>query len=974
VEEKVTVVSGFELTRYEAVSELDGHIRIWRHRRSGAELLSVENADENKAFGLVFRTPPPDATGLPHVLEHMVLGGSRLFPIRNPLDEVINGSLATYVNALTFPDKTGFLAASQNTADLYNLVQVLLDAAFHPLLERQTFLREGWRYELESLDGPLTLNGVVLNEQRGNFSAAARLIEHYSQIPLFPDTPYGVNRGGDPAEIPNLTYERLVEYHRSHYHPPNCRIYFYGNDDPEKRLCFVDRCLRNFRKRSVDSTLPLQISFDRPRFVTVPYDAGGESDRGQSWLTVNWVLDEVGDPETIIAMMALEQILIGTSGSPLHKALIRSGLGSDLAGIGLFLHVRQPYFSTGLQGIDHTVASRVEALIDQTLRHVADKGIDPGLQAAALNTISIQLREANFGHLPRGLGLLWNRASITWIHDGDPLALLAFERPLQALAHRLERGEQYFENLIRKLLVNNPHRVTVLLAPDQGTDSRAAALRELEETRATMSTTELERLIADTRAHALWQATPDPPEALVTIPSLTLSDMNKRSAHVPCEIQETNGCTILYHDLPTSGILYLDLAFNLHTLPQKLVPYAPLFGRALIGLGTDGENQIALAQRIGHETGGISSSVLTSAAIGTSQAVGHLVLRGKAAASRAAGLFEILRDILLVTRLDNREVFGQLMLQATAEIESNLLPWGAKTVRTRLGSRYGEAGWLAEQLNGVSQLSFLRRLAREIEHDWSGVHDCLEQIRQVLLNRNALVCNVTVDNTSWTRLASELHSLVSSLPARSMDAKDWRLESKSPAEGLIIPTQVNYVAKGANLYEFGYRLHGSVVAITRYLEASWLMKQLRMKSGAYGGMCVFHPLSGLFTWASYRDPNVLDTLQIFDQSAHYLRKQVIERHQLTRSIIGACGQIDRHERPETRAYSSMCRYLSGESLESLQQFRDELLTATVNDVTAFAEQLERVQHEGNVVVMGSRESLDELNGQRHNWLELLEVL
>jgi len=968
------IVCGFEIIRDQTVPELNSRARIWRHVQTGAELLSIENDDSNKAFGIMFRTPPPDASGLPHVLEHSVLGGSRKYPVRSPLGEVLKGSLVTYINALTFPDKTGYIVASQNVVDLYNVADVFLDAAFYPLLTLQTFKREGWHYELESLDGSLVLNGIVLNEQRGNFSSPARLIEHHSQMPLFPDTPYGVSRAGEPSEIPNLTYERLVAYHHTYYHPSNARLFFYGDDDPEERLRYLDTWLRDFQRAEVDSAIPLQPRFDRPRRVIIPYDAGDSREvEAKGIVTVNWVLDEVGDPETMLALEILAHLLVGMPASPLRAALIDSGLGQDLAGIGLFTHVRQMYFSTGLQGIHSDNVGQVEALIEETLCRLSDEGIDPGIVVASLNAVGFGLREANYGPFPRGLALFWHRVSTTWIHDGDPLALLAFEAPLQAIADRLEEGERYFEHLIRMYLVDNTHRATVVLVPDPTVHFGGEERKRLDELRAAMSESDLRTLIAETKAFRLAQETPDTPEALAQIPGLALSDLNTQSPWIPCQAQQMADCTVLYHDLSTHGILYLDLAFDLSVLPQELLPYAPLLGQALIGMGTAREDYVALSQRIGDKTGGISSSLLVSGGLRSKQTVGRLVLRGKATVSRTIDLFGILSDILLTARLDNQKRFAQLVLEAIAGIESGLLPNGAEVASRRLGAHYSTAGWLAEQVSGIEHLTFLRRLTEEIEHGWPMVLSKLEEVRRRLICRRALVCNVTLDGANWPSLTSRLDEVISSLPVGQVCAVEWKPDLLPAFEGLSVPSRVNYVAKGASLYDLGYTLHGSIAAITHYIEMAWLQERVRIQGGAYGAFCAFDRPSGLFTYLSYRDPNLLGTIRAYDQTAQFLRDLELNGTERVKSIIGAIGRLDAYQLPDARGYTSMLHYLRGESDGDRQQFRDELLGTTVADFRAFVDVLQSVQKTGGVVVMGSPEAIVDANAYDGHF-EITEVL
>lgn len=444
------IIHGFQLFRDQDIPELNTRAKLFRHVKTGAELLSLENDDENKVFGITFRTPPTDATGVAHILEHSVLCGSRKYPVKEPFVELLKGSLQTFLNAFTYPDKTCYPVASQNLQDFYNLIDIYLDAVFYPRLTPHIFQQEGWHYELENPDDPLIFKGVVFNEMKGAFSSPDRMLAEYSRHSLFPDTTYGLQSGGHPQHIPDLTYAQFKTFHQSYYHPSNARIFFYGDSPAEDRLRLVNDYLEDFEPLEIDSAVRLQPCFDQPKhiehFYAVSQDAGaGKKDM----VTVNWLLAETSDPETNLALHVLEHILIGMPASPLRKALIDSGLGEDLAGVGLEDELRQMYFSTGLKGINVQSANQVEALILQTLTRLAEEGIDPHTIEAALNTIEFRLRENNTGDFPRGL-LLMLRSLTAWLYNGDPLALLAFEAPLASIKARLADDGTYFEDMIRQ--------------------------------------------------------------------------------------------------------------------------------------------------------------------------------------------------------------------------------------------------------------------------------------------------------------------------------------------------------------------------------------------------------------------------------------------------------------------------------------------------------------------------------------------
>ncbi|RME45674.1 MAG: peptidase M16 [Caldilineae bacterium] len=969
------ILHGFELLKDEQIPELNTRARLYRHVKTGAQLLSLENDDENKVFGITFRTPPADSTGVPHIMEHAVLCGSRKYPVKEPFVELLKGSLKTFLNAFTYPDKTCYPVASQNQKDFYNLVDVYLDAVFYPLIPPHTFQQEGWHYELERPDEPLRYKGVVFNEMKGAYSSPDSLLAEYSQQALFPDTPYRFDSGGDPKVIPSLTYEQFKAFHDTYYHPSNARLFFYGDDDPETRLRLVNEYLKDFDPLPVQSAVPLQAPFTEPRRVVRTYAADLAEEGNKGMLTVNWLLPETTDTQTTMALGILSYILVGTPASPLRKALIDSGLGEDLTGGGMAAHLRQAFFSTGLKGMNPADAGRVETLILDTLAELAEQGIDPGMVEAALNTAEFRLREQNTGSFPRGLALML-AALTNWLHDADPIEPLAFEKPLAAIKEAAQ-DPAFFPQLIRRHFLDNPHRVTVLLNPDpeQRQREEAEEAARLEAARAAMRPEDLQAIIENTRRLKRLQETPDPPEALATIPHLQLSDLDRQNKPIPLAVLEADGVPLLYHNLFTNGIIYLDVGFDLHTLPQELLPYVPLFSQALLEIGTEKEDFVKLSQRIGRKTGGIWTSSYTSAMREKpDESAAWLFVRGKATPEHADDLLDILRDILLTVKLDNPERFRQMVLEDKAGHESGLIPGGHGVVGSRLRAHFTESGWLDEEMGGVSNLFFVRRLAQQVEEDWPAVLEKLEAIRRTLINRRAMLCNITLDEANWATFQPKLAAFLTDLPAAPVKRAVGKPASLPPHEGLTVPAQVNFVGKGANLYRLGYRLHGSVSVITNFLRTSWLWERVRVQGGAYGGFCTFDQHAGVFAYLSYRDPNLLETLSVYDRTADFLREVELGESELTKSIIGAISTMDAYRLPDAKGYISMLRYLIGYTDEARQQFREEVLGTTAAHFRAFAEVLEAVRKEGLVVVMGSAEAIEAANAERGDWLQVQKVL
>ncbi len=966
----------FEPIKDQEIPELKTRASLFRHAKTGAELLSLSNDDENKVFGITFRTPPADSTGLPHILEHSVLCGSRKYPVKEPFVELLKGSLQTFLNAMTYPDKTCYPVASQNIKDFYNLVDVYMDAVFYPRLTPFIFQQEGWHYELEKEDGPFRYKGVVFNEMKGAYSSPDTLLAQYSLQSLFPDNAYGLDAGGDPKQIPNLTFDQFKAFHSRYYHPSNAKIYFYGDDDPEHRLYLMNEYLKDFDRIEIDSSVSFQEPFKRKKRVIRSYPSGKDKgDTAKGFLTLNWLMGDTSDKELNLSMHILEYILLGMPGSPLRKALIESGLGEDLAGQGLGSEIRQLYFSTGLKGIEIDNADRIENLVIQTLTRLTKQGIDPHTTEAAINTIEFGLRENNTGNYPRGL-LLMLRALTSWLHGGDPLALVAFEAPLNTVKSRLAANKSLFENMIHTYFLANSHRTILILKPDpdlaeKETKAEAGRLKKVKEE---MTKDGLREIIDNTRELRKIQEAPDSPESIATIPMLGLSDLDRKNKLIPLALLKEKECPILYHDLFTNGIIYLDLGFNLHTLPQKYLPYVHLFGRALLEMGTEKEDYVTLTQRISRKTGGIQPILHTSVVRESEKAAAWLFLSSKAMFAHGEEMLDILRDVLLGVRLDNRERFRQIVLEAKARQEQRLVPNGHQFINLRLRSHFNEADWAAEQMNGISYLFFLRNLAKAIDTKWPQVLSDLQEIHRILINRNTMLVNATQDETGWLHFRPKMSMFLDSLPQSDGITDEWSPSQVPGFEGMTIPAHVNYVGKGVNLYKGGYRFHGSAHVISRFLRNSWLWDQVRVQGGAYGAFCLFDRLSGTITFVSYRDPNLLRTIDIFDQSAKFLKDLILSDDERSKCIIGAIGDMDGYKLPDAKGYTSMVRYLSGESDEDRQRMREEILGTTASDYKAFAEVLDTVKNNGLIKVLGSQSAIQDTMAKRPDWLNVVKVL
>jgi Zn-dependent M16 (insulinase) family peptidase len=954
----------FTLIKETTLPELGSTARLYRHEKTGARLLSIINDDENKCFSINFRTPPNDSTGVAHILEHSVLNGSQKYPVKEPFVELLKGSLATFINAFTFPDKTCYPVASQNLRDFYNLIDVYMDAVFHPLISPMTFQQEGWHYEIDKPDDPLTFKGVVFNEMKGAYSSPERVQEQEILTALFPEHTYGLSSGGAPEHIPELSYDQFKRFHQTWYHPSNAYIFFYGDDDPEERLKLMETYLKSYEMLEVDSAIEPVKAPNSPAKVEVPYDAGQNAATGKkAYYTINWALPDHSDPIFLFSMDVLAHVLIGTPASPLRKSLIDSGLGEDLTGLGLEeTEHRELLFSTGLKGISKMDAPEVEKVVNNTLQNLAREGIDPQMTEAALNTIEFQLRENNTGAFPRGLSMMV-RVMTTWLYDQDPLTPVAFEKPFIEIRQKLVKDKRYFEGLIQKYLLDNPFRADVLLVPD---GNLAKAREDTEKARLTkirsdFSDAQIQQLIESTQALKKRQETPDTPEGLASLPLLKLDDLDKKIKKISLVLDTKTGVEILQHGLFTNGIVYLDLGFDLSSLPAEMLPLVSVFGRALLEMGTEKEDYVSLLQRIGRNTGGIESQPLCLNGYQNDRSITRLFLRSKATLNQAGEMLAILADILQTARLDNPERFKQIVLEQKASIETQLSMRGDGFVYKRMSAHFNRAGWASEQIGGVTALLFLRKLVEEIDRDWASVLTRLEKIRKLLITRRGLVCNVTIPPEDWPEFSKNLNMFLGGLPDLESKTEEWERYCASPQEALVIPSQVNYVGKAANLTSEGYQLDGSVEVIVNHLRMSFLWEKIRVQGGAYGAFCIFNNNTGILSLISFRDPNVDNTLDNYTRVGKYLEGIDAIRltdEELLKGIIGAIGLLDSYLLPDAKGFSSMQNYLSGETDEKRQEYRDQVLSATRTDFNKFGLFLDKAMKTGIVVAVGAQTTLE----------------
>ncbi len=951
---------GFELIQEQWVPELRCNARYFAHCRTGARLLSIETDDINKVFGISFRTPVPNSTGVPHILEHAVLCGSAKYPVKKPFLELLRSSLYTFLNAFTGQDRTVYPIASLNLKSFYNLVDVYLDAVFHPLLSRETFEQEGWRFDLESDEAPLQFKGVVYNEMKGAQSSPMSLLMRASLNSLFVDHPYAYDSGGVPSTILDLTWENLKAFHARHYHPSNAHIFFYGDDDPERRLTLLNDVFQTYTYRPVDTRIPLwggEVGHRHQELRFTPTDAG--SDKG--FITCNWLMPDIPDRAERILLSMASSCLLGSPSAPLYKTLIDRGLGEDVIAAGVSFNQRQPTFTVGMTGVEPARFSEVETTVSSTLAELVQTGFADDLIQAVLNSTEFALREFSNTSFPKGLALMMNALPAAMYDQRLGTTTLGFRELLHQAKTQIRGNKQVLQDVLERYLLHNTHRSTVTLRPDMQVEQTA---RQEEQARLsayaqTLCPEDRSQLVARSAWLQQYQAEPDSPEALATLPTLALSDIERETREYPCQEQDLEGIPLLSHDIFTHEIVYVNLLFNLHVLPQRYLPYLDLFESVLRQNGTTKEDFVTFSRRIAGTTGGMGVSDLIMDQFDATTSAAYLVVSAKCLEDQCADMASLLTDMLVHAQLDNKSRVQQLLLQARTQLETALIPAGHAFVGTRLMANTTEVEWLDELTDGISALLWIRRITDDFEQQWPDILAALEEMRSLLLQSGNLLISITSPEKDQVPLRTELKRVLEALPHRSVQLQHWTPESAPEHEALIVPMPVNCVGRRYDLATAGYAYHGAINVLTRLINTSWLWSKVREQGGAYGCSASYNRFSGHLSFVSYRDPNIGETLQTYDATANFLAQLEMAPDELVKLIIGTFGAITHDLQPKAQGKAALSRYLTGSTRELRQQHRDEILATETKHLQQISTYMAEATREANNVVMGSESAIQE---------------
>ncbi len=954
---------GFVRLRQVEVPELRSVAELWQHEKTKAQVLSLINADDNKTFAVAFRTLPNDNTGVAHILEHAVLNGSRKYPVKEPFVELMKSSLNTFLNAFTYPDKTIYPFASQNTQDFYNLLDVYLDAVFFPLLSEQSFLQEGWHYSPTGKG--FQYKGVVFNEMKGAQMAPDRNLWQSTQESLFPETIYRFDSGGIPSAIVDLQHSEFVEFHRRFYHPSNALFWFAGNDDPKERLRRLAEYLDQFSSPTQSPvTVPIQNPFMNTNRLLGKYPSDSV-DNNQAFVTRNWVVTDDSDLETQLKLSTLQYLLIGTSTAPLRKALIDSGLGEDLAGDGLELDLRQKTFSIGLRGCKAVHAKKIWALITKTLEKLKADGFEHEAIVAALNTMEFSLRENNSGSFPQGLSL-GLRVLRSWVYGTDPISILSFEQPLADLRSSLLAEPNQLQQWLELYFLENTHGSEVLVKPDKELLKKIEREEQKRLKQFTRSCSAAKRgLLEKTAAELkLAQETPDSPEVLQTLPVVALSDIPSQTPVIPTQQQDLEGVSGYVHELDTNGVVYLDIAWSIAEVPEKLRSFMPLLSTAFTELGTQHFPEESLQTAIDTHTGGISTHLFAGTVVGKAAPIQQFVIRVKSLPHQIPQMVELLIELLTATNWSNERRLQQLILEEKAQFEASLTEIGNQLVSYRLNSRLTSAGMLSEEWNGITQLELLRQLSQQKDSVKSSVGEQLKQAaKETFLGRNCQ-WNLTVSPENTNDVLAQLRQLFRTIGKQtSSDVPKPVIltpQNKLTVEALVMPSTVNFVGVATKLPIKHSVLSGVTLVVSQLLRTEYLWNKVRVQGGAYGANVRFELVSGVVAAVSYRDPRVKETIGVFKGMSEYLRTVTLDKNNLEKVIIGTIGELDRYQLPDAKGYKAFVQEMIGLTKDLRQQIRDEVLGTTVAQLNQLGSQLSELSGQFLEIVMCDKSRLPEL--------------
>lgn len=964
----------YEILDEHRVEDVQSDGFILRHKKSGARIAILSNNDDNKVFYIGFRTPPEDETGVPHIIEHTTLCGSKKFPVKDPFIELAKGSLNTFLNAMTYPDKTVYPVASCNDQDFKNLMDVYLDAVFNPNITKyeEIFKQEGWHYELTGRDDELKINGVVYNEMKGAYSSPDEVLSSQIYRSLFPDNTYSKDSGGNPEYIPKLTYEAYLDFYHKYYHPSNSYIYLYGDMDVVERLEWLDKeYLSLYDYKKVNSEINKQPAFDEIKNIEAQYSITmDDSQENKTYLSYNRVVGDTLDEMLYQAFDVLDYALVSSPGAPVKQALIDAGIGDDVYG-SYDAGILQPVFSFVAKNANASQADEFENIIENTLKEVVKTGINKEALLAGINSSEFKFREADFGQFPKGL-LFGLNCLDSWLFD-DMKPFIHLECLGTFAKLRKAVDTDYFEKLIQEYLLDNTHGSSVTVKPKRGlgNEREEALAKELSNYKASLSDEEIKKLIEDTEHLKKYQEEPSSDEDLRKLPMLTRADMKKNAMPFSNIEDELLDVKVVRHDIESNGIDYISFLFDAGDFAQSELGYLGFFTNALGLVNTEKYSYTDLANATNIYTGGISTGTASHPDIkDRNNFVFKFEVKLKVLEKNLDKALELMEQMLLSSDFTDTKRLGELVAQIKARLQANLSSSGHLVAAMRSMSSFSRYALYQDELKGVAFYRSICRIEKELSESPKSVSDKLAAIAKKLFARNRMLISFTGNNEAYGNAKPSLEKVIAGFNKMSAVGNQAEVHFNTAKEAFIDASQIQYVAKTGDFICEGYEYTGALRLLRIILSYDYLWINVRVKGGAYGCMNTFLR-SGESYFVSYRDPNLSDTLDVYDRIPEYIKSFSPDERDMTKYIIGTFSALDTPMNPEAKGSRSLSAYLEGITYEQIQKERNEILNAQPEDIRRLADLVEAVLKKDSICVIGNENMIKESAGLFENVEKLI---
>ena len=964
----------YEILDEHRVEDVQSDGFILRHKKSGARIAILSNNDDNKVFYIGFRTPPEDETGVPHIIEHTTLCGSKKFPVKDPFIELAKGSLNTFLNAMTYPDKTVYPVASCNDQDFKNLMEVYLDAVFNPNITKyeEIFKQEGWHYELTGKDDELKINGVVYNEMKGAYSSPDEVLSSQIYRSLFPDNTYSKDSGGNPEYIPKLTYEAYLDFYHKYYHPSNSYIYLYGDMDVVERLEWLDKeYLSLYDYKKVNSEINKQPAFDEIKNVEAQYSITmDDSQENKTYLSYNRVVGDTLDEMFYQAFDVLDYALVSSPGAPVKQALIDAGIGDDVYG-SYDAGILQPVFSFVAKNANASQADEFESIIENTLKEVVKTGINKEALLAGINSSEFKFREADFGQFPKGL-LFGLNCLDSWLFD-DMKPFIHLECLGTFAKLRKAVDTDYFEKLIQEYLLDNTHGSSVTVKPKRGlgNEREEALAKELSDYKASLSDEEIKKLIEDTEHLKKYQEEPSSDEDLRKLPMLTRADMKKNAMPFSNIEDELLDVKVVRHDIESNGIDYISFLFDAGDFAQSELGYLGFFTNALGLVSTEKYSYTDLANATNIYTGGISTGTASHPDIkDRNNFVFKFEVKLKVLEKNLDKALELMEQMLLSSDFTDTKRLGELVAQIKARLQANLSSSGHLVAAMRSMSSFSRYALYQDELKGIAFYRSICRIEKELSESPKSVSDKLAAIAKKLFARNRMLISFTGNNEAYGNAKPSLEKVIAGFDKMSAVGNQAEVHFNTAKEAFIDASQIQYVAKTGDFICEGYEYTGALRLLRIILSYDYLWINVRVKGGAYGCMNTFLR-SGESYFVSYRDPNLSDTLDVYDRIPEYIKSFSPDERDMTKYIIGTFSALDTPMNPEAKGSRSLSAYLEGITYEQIQKERNEILNAQPEDIRRLADLVEAVLKKDSICVIGNENMIKESAGLFENVEKLI---